>query len=956
MPRPAPPPALVAVAAAFFAGATLAGPFPTVRDAVGVATACGLAAWLARRSPRARTILLATAAAACSAASQGAGWSASLLRQEAWFVSAAPVECDLTATVLEAPERARRGERWLRLRIEGEGHPSLTARLVVAEPGEDEAARLDALRFGDRVVVWCRIRPPARGPGRSADAARRALWSQGLDATGSVKSSRLVRLAAPGEGGIRRAIDDLRARARAALDRALTREGRSRAVLGAMLLGDRGLTDDETNRVLRDSGLVHLLSISGLHTAIALVVVMAILRRIGSRPPALAGIAALAILALCAFVGGGSPVLRSGVMVLAALLARAVGREIDALSALALATTLLVATMPRLAWDVSFQLSVLATAGLLALGPPIARVVPGPRWLAKGLGVSAGAYLATAPTLAVTFGRLAPVSLAANLAAGVLCAAALAAGAGVLVLGSVPVIGPAIVAGANLSVSALCATAQAAAAIPGGHRRVAAPAPSIVALDLALLLAIVALPAGRARRRLAAVLAIVTIALHLGPRPSRLSPSRLDVLDVGQGLAVVLEVSGEIVVVDAGPGEPGRFDAGERLVVPAILARGERRVSILALSHGHADHIGGAPAILQDLEVGEVWFPAGSEHDPPMRRVLDLAREKGAALRRMRRGDRIARGGWALEALHPADADRRGPINDRCLVLKLRSSEGSTALLPGDLEAPGEAALVLRGSGLEAQALVVPHHGADGSSGGAFLRAVVPEIAIVSAGAGNRFGHPGPRALRRLERCGARVHRTDRAGTITLTATSAGWDVSEDLQGDRDEGEDEHERERSPDQPPRPVERGDLVDQAGMTPPEDQENDEPERIPRDGAMEDRLPHHEDREGGDRDPRNGSMERRAHREDGVTSIELPDRKQVQGGHEHADPRRAVDRSHLQVGVPVQSPLEQPRDQRRAEEQPVRLGHVRRRVGEGDPDREDGKRDREPRDRTGGRDVE
>ena len=208
MPRPAPPPALVAVAAAFFAGATLAGPFPTVRDAVGVATACGLAAWLARRSPRARTILLATAAAACSAASQGAGWSASLLRQEAWFVSAAPVECDLTATVLEAPERARRGERWLRLRIEGEGHPSLTARLVVAEPGEDEAARLDALRFGDRVVVWCRIRPPARGPGRSADAARRALWSQGLDATGSVKSSRLVRLAAPGEGGIRRAIDD----------------------------------------------------------------------------------------------------------------------------------------------------------------------------------------------------------------------------------------------------------------------------------------------------------------------------------------------------------------------------------------------------------------------------------------------------------------------------------------------------------------------------------------------------------------------------------------------------------------------------------------------------------------------------------------------------------------------------------------------------------------------------
>jgi competence protein ComEC len=325
-------------------------------------------------------------------------------------------------------------------------------------------------------------------------------------------------------------------------------------------------------------------------------------------------------------------------MILVALLARAAGREIDGLSSLALASALLVAAVPPLAMDLSFQLSVLATAGLLALGPPIARVLPGPRLLAKGLGVSAGAYLATAPSLAIAFGRAAPVALAANVAAGVLCAASLAAGAAVLALGEIPIAGPWAIACANGSVDALVAVSRAAAAVPGGHFRVAAPSAWLVTLDAALVAISVVLPRGRARRRIASFLAFVTITLHLGPPPCEGGPTRLEVLDVGQGLSVLLRLGNETILVDAGPGEPGRFDAGERLVVPAVLARGGRRVSILALSHGHADHIGGAPAVLEDLDVGEVWVPAGAENDLGMRRVIDLAHERGVAVRRMRGG------------------------------------------------------------------------------------------------------------------------------------------------------------------------------------------------------------------------------------------------------------------------------------------------------------------------------
>jgi competence protein ComEC len=941
----------VPVAAAFVLGAALGGPSPPADVALGAAAVGVLSAGLARLRPPVAVILLGLAAAALGAGVQRAAWIERERRQEAWFpAAAASIEIEVEATVLAAPERNDRGERWLRVRLaEGRAHAPLVARLVVSPPPRDDAVRLDAIRHGDRVRVWCRLRPPSRGPGRSLDAARRRLWSQGLDATGSVKSSRLVRLAALGEHGWLRTADRARCAARASLDRSLGATTSTRAVMGAMLLGDRGLLDGDTERILRDSGLVHLLSISGLHTAITILLVVALLRRTGLSPVGLASGGLLAVLAFAAFVGWGSSVLRACAMIVAALTARAAGREMAGLPALALASALLVAAVPPLAMDLSFQLSVLATAGLLAFGPGIARVLPLPRRLAQGVGISAGAYLATAPSLAAAFGRLAPVALVANIAAGILCAACLATGTAALALG--PVAAPA----ARWSVDALLLTARAAAAVPAGHLRVAVPSMPLVLLDAGLLVALCTCRSGR--RHLAFALALATIALHLGPCPSLPGASRLEILDVGQGLSVLLRSpDGEFALVDAGPGEPGRFDAGERLVVPAILARGGRRLAILALSHGHADHIGGARSVLEDLEVGELWFPAGAERDAPLRVVLDAARERGVALRRMRRGDRATRAGWTIEVPHPSDEDRGRPINDRCLVLRLRSREGASALLPGDLEASGEASLVRGAAPVGAEALVVSHHGADGSSGDAFLRAVGPAMALVSAGAGNRFGHPGRQALARLRSAGARVYRTDESGTLSLEARASGWRVSKELQRDRDERQDEHQREPERDRGPAGIEGRHLVDEARMAAAEEQEDDEPQGVPRDGVLEDRLRADEDRKGRDRHPRDDPVEARADGEHGMPAVELPDRQQVEGGDEHADPGGAVDRAHLKVRAPVERLREEPRDERGPDEHAVRLGDLGGRMGEGEADREHGKRDREPRDRPGRRDVE
>jgi competence protein ComEC len=270
-------------------------------------------------------------------------------------------------------------------------------------------------------------------------------------------------------------------------------------------------------------------------------------------------------------------------------------------------------------------------------------------------------------------------------------------------------------------------------------------------------------------------------------------------LDVGQGLAVLLRgPGGGFVLVDAGPSGGGRFDAGDRIVVPALAARGCRRLEVLALSHDHEDHAGGARAVLRDVEVGELWVGEGSEDDPLTRIVTADAVLAGVPIRRLKRGEGAVRGGLEFSVLHPGVDDRGRSLNDRCLALRARDAAGASILLPGDLESSGEGALLAAGADPRSGALVAPHHGADRSSTIAFLARSAPAIVLVSSGAGNRFGHPGKRALSRFAALGAQVLRTDLDGTITLDDDAGTWraSVEKERRGNERQGEDDEKCER----------------------------------------------------------------------------------------------------------------------------------------------------------------
>jgi competence protein ComEC len=306
---------------------------------------------------------------------------------------------------------------------------------------------------------------------------------------------------------------------------------------------------------------------------------------------------------------------------------------------------------------------------------------------------------------------------------------------------------------------ALIAGLDALAAWRGAS--VGLPTPGLAALAIgcagcALLLS----PRGVPGRPLGALalLPLVTVPLDR-PGPGEL---RLTALDVGQGMAVVVQVAQRTLVYDTGPTLGPHLDAGGRVVAPWLRATGVRSVDLLVVSHLDDDHSGGARSLMRSVSV-----QAFASSLPDGHPIVASA----PAPRRCVRGERWDWGDASFEWLHPADppeSSRRARPNAVSCVLRVRHPAG-TLLLAGDVEAAQERRLVeLFGDGLAADVLLVPHHGSATSSTEAFLDAVAPRWAIVQAAYRSRFGHPHPRVLERYTRRGVEVLRSDADGAVQM--------------------------------------------------------------------------------------------------------------------------------------------------------------------------------------------
>jgi competence protein ComEC len=239
-------------------------------------------------------------------------------------------------------------------------------------------------------------------------------------------------------------------------------------------------------------------------------------------------------------------------------------------------------------------------------------------------------------------------------------------------------------------------------------------------------------------------------------QPDRPGPGeiRLTLLDVGQGLATVVQTQHHVLVYDAGPGFSEAFDTGAAVVIPFLRSQGIRSIDTLVVSHGDNDHIGGVASLLSAYATG---------------RILSSVPEKisQAAAELCLRGQHWVWDGVDFTMLHPGTASGR-PGNNTSCVLKIGVRGGRGILLTGDIEREAEGILLReQGEALRSAVLVVPHHGSNTSSSPEFLAQVDPAVALFPAGYLNRYRFPKPAVVERYDSSGVDWYQTGHAGAIT---------------------------------------------------------------------------------------------------------------------------------------------------------------------------------------------
>ena len=661
----------------------------------------------------------------------------------------------------------KRGDGEVRVRVES---PDGRVLVRASEPVPD-------LPVGAGVRVAGTIRSPGE-------------WERGTLAVQGVRrvlAARSLELTGVGRSGLPGALDAIRERAEAALGRGT--EPAAADLLRGFVLGQDDRIASSVVDDFKESGLAHLLAVSGQNVLLLALLAGAVLAGFGVSLRARLVWVLLLIAIYVPVAGAGPSIQRAGIAGAAAVVAALAGRPRSRWYVLLLAAAGTLALNPRASADVGWQLSFAAVTGILLFARPLRVALSAePRGvraaLAEGVAMTVAATLATAPLMAHHFGVASLAALPANVAA-------LPAVAPVMWLG---MLSGALVQLPWMPVEPLT---WLAGMLAGYIAQVAAwfasPSWALVEVSLPNAAAVAATCAGgggalalalrwRARRSslgirgartlaaavLAGVLVLAAPAIPGGGAPVARDGLLIRFLDVGQGDAILLAVPGaRPVLIDAGTPDAG--------VAEQLDDSGIDRLAAVIVTHPELDHAGGVPGVLARARPDRIAFARID------RVTLGAARAAGAKPVRLAAGDRMRLGRLRIDVLWPprerieasraAGGPRSGDPNELSLVLRVRW-RGFSALLPGDAEAgiapvsPGAVDL-----------LKVAHHGSEDPGLAALLGRTRPQVAVISVGEDNPYGHPAPATLATLEEAGVRVLRTDRDGEIVLEADDGGWRV-----------------------------------------------------------------------------------------------------------------------------------------------------------------------------------
>lgn len=607
------------------------------------------------------------------------------------------------------------------------------------------------LQPGETWRLELRLRPPWGPVNFHGSDRERWLFAEGVGGLATVRSGTRLQAA----HWLRSGWDGWRQAARSHIDLAVADE-RNRNIVSALAIADSSGMSTQDRNILAVTGTAHLMAISGLHIGLAawfgfwlarLLLLAIPLRWAAGQTHALALAAGLLLAVVYAGLAGfGTATLRALLMLAAGVLVLLTRRQVHPGQALLLALAGVFMFDPPAILGAGFWLSFSAVGVLLFIfaGGGAARLG---RW--RGLLLAQLAImLALMPLSAWWFQQVSVSGLVVNLLAipWVSMVVVPLVLLGLILLPLADGLGALAFTLAGHASGGLLQGLDLAAGLP--HASLTLHQPSLWQLGIASLGALLLLlPRGLPHRWLGLPLLLPLFMASPSPPENQL---RLDILDVGQGTALLVNSSRHLLVYDSGPGDGVEFDLVRQVILPAIVHSGHRTPDRIVISHGDLDHAGGMRRLLQT-------YPAAVVHGNLPRPV--------AGVRPCHDALRWEWDGIGFQVLHPSS---HLPYlgNDSSCVLSIGTGNYSV-LLPGDVTEAVESRLVktgLAGGGM----LLVPHHGSKTSSSSAFLRALQPSIAVATAGVGNRFGFPRPEVRQRYRDAGITFWSTDECGGIRL--------------------------------------------------------------------------------------------------------------------------------------------------------------------------------------------
>lgn len=551
-------------------------------------------------------------------------------------------------------------------------------------------------------------------------------------------------------------------------------------LLNGMLIGVREGLNDDVKKAFSDSGLTHIMAVSGMNVAFIVFPLAFIFKKLHIKKIK-TNILIMLFLIIFVFITGFSPsVLRAVIMAITILIGQIIMRDSDAISCVALSALILLLVNPYYLFDIGFQLSYLATISIILFYKSIKEFIKNwriPGAISDVLSVTIAAQIGVIMIIAFYFNKVSLVSILSNLFVVPVVEVVTILGFAMAILGQVSVILSQIIGCINyLLLSFILFVTKFSASLPFATIKVVTPSIFLLLVYYSFMLLLYFrkyLSKYKFKLRNCFLIMLLTTVLIIG---TNLIPKGLEVIfiDVGEGDSTLIRTaSGKIVLIDGGgsfSSSNKEVNAGNLIIIPLLFDCNITKIDLLFATHAHNDHISGLMPILKEFKVGGIIEPY-SNQEKEFFELNTVALKRNIPLVYCKKGDEIRIDSETLiKVLYPdiKYKPKNSPLNNGSLVLKLLYKKISL-LLVGDIEKEVEELIVNEKSELKSDILKIAHHGSKNSSNTDFLTQVNPIFAIISVGK-NNFGHPTSEVLDRLKKKKINVLRTDINGAIIINS------------------------------------------------------------------------------------------------------------------------------------------------------------------------------------------